>query len=40
VPVADEEILRLELVATPVPLPGGGDIGAVRWSVVDAEATR
>lgn len=40
VPVADETILRLELAPTPVPLPGGGDIGAVRWSVVDADAAR
>lgn len=34
-PVADERVLSLELVAVPVPLPGGGDIGAVRWELVD-----
>lgn len=36
VPVADARILRLELVARPVTLWGGGDIGAVRWELVDA----
>jgi hypothetical protein len=36
VPVADERILTLELRAVPVELPGGGDIGAVRWELVDA----
>jgi hypothetical protein len=36
VPVSDGEVLRLELEADPVELPGGGDIGAVRWVVVDA----
>lgn len=36
VPVADREVLALELVAQPAELPGGGDIGAVRWRVVDA----
>jgi hypothetical protein len=36
VPVADERLLTLELAAVPVPLPGGGDIGAVRWELVDA----
>jgi hypothetical protein len=36
VPVADREVLRLELAADPAELPGGGDIGAVRWAVVDA----
>jgi len=36
VPVADARILRLELVARPVSLWGGGDIGAVRWELVDA----
>lgn len=36
VPVADRRILTLELAARPVELPGGGDIGAVRWEIVDA----
>ena len=36
VPVADVRLLTLELAASPVELPGGGDIGAVRWEVVDA----
>ena len=34
VPVTDEELLSLEVVAVPVELPGGGDIGAVRWELV------
>jgi hypothetical protein len=38
VPVADRAILSLDLVAGPVELPGGGDIGAVRWEIVAAEA--
>lgn len=38
VPVADRAILTLELAAVLVELPGGGDIGAVRWELVDAEA--
>jgi hypothetical protein len=38
VPVADERILSLELRAVPVELPGGGDIGAVRWELVGADA--
>jgi hypothetical protein len=38
VPVADEELLTLDLAAAPVELPGGGDIGAVRWGIADAEA--
>jgi len=38
VPVADRAILRLDLAAEPVELPGGGDIGAVRWELVDAES--
>jgi hypothetical protein len=38
VPVADRAILTLDLAAVPVELPGGGDIGAVRWTLVDAEA--
>lgn len=38
VPVADERLLSLELVAVPVELPGGGEIGAVRWTLVSAEA--
>lgn len=33
VPVADDELLTLELRARPVELPGGGDIGAVRWEL-------
>ena len=37
-PVADERLLTLQLVARPVELPGGGDIGAVRWELVSAEA--
>ena len=36
VPVADRAILSLELAARPVELPGGGDIGAVTWELVDA----
>ena len=36
VPVADERLLSLELAALPVELPGGGEIGAVRWELVDA----
>lgn len=35
-PVADERVLSLHLTAVPVQLPGGGDIGAVRWELVDA----
>jgi hypothetical protein len=38
VPVADERLLSLDLAAVPVQLPGGGDIGAVRWELVDASA--
>jgi len=38
VPVADEQVLTLELEAIPVELPGGGDIGAVRWELVAANA--
>jgi hypothetical protein len=36
VPVADRELLWLELAARPVELPGGGEIGAVRWQLVEA----
>lgn len=36
VPVADRTVLRLELVAEPVELPGGGDIGAVEWELREA----
>jgi hypothetical protein len=36
VPVADERLLLLELAARPVTLPGGGEIGAVRWELVGA----
>ena len=38
VPVADVRVLSLELEAVPVELPGGGDIGAVRWELVSADA--
>lgn len=38
VPVADQRVLTLELAARPVELPGGGDIGAVTWELVDASA--
>lgn len=38
VPVADREVLRLDLEARMAELPGGGDIGAVRWEIVDADA--
>ena len=36
VPVTDERVLSLDLAAVPVELPGGGDIGAVRWEIVAA----
>ncbi|CAN5513154.1 hypothetical protein BH23CHL10_BH23CHL10_15920 [soil metagenome] len=38
VPVADAQVLAISLVARPVELFGGGDIGAVRWELVDAVA--
>jgi hypothetical protein len=38
VPVADELLLTLDLASTAVELPGGGDIGARRWELVDATA--
>ena len=38
-PVVDSRLLTLELAARPAELPGGGDIGAVRWELVDAEAS-
>lgn len=38
VPVSDERLLTLDLAAQPVELPGGGDIGAVRWELVDVDA--
>jgi hypothetical protein len=38
VPVADQRLLSLELAAQPVELPGGGDVGAVRWELVDASS--
>jgi hypothetical protein len=38
VPVSDRDILTLELVARPVELAGGGNIGAVRWELVSADA--
>ncbi|HEX7173275.1 MAG TPA: hypothetical protein VF365_11805 [Candidatus Limnocylindria bacterium] len=34
VPVTDEQLLSIEVAAVPVELPGGGDIGAVRWELV------
>ena len=37
VPVSDRPVLSLELEAVPVALPGGGDIGAVRWELVDGD---
>lgn len=37
VPVAEETLLTLELEARAVELPGGGDIGAVRWELVAAD---
>lgn len=36
VPVADRRVLTLRLAARTVELPGGGDIGAVSWELVDA----
>lgn len=36
VPVADDELLVLDLVAVAAPLPGGADVGAVRWELVSA----
>ncbi len=38
IPVADREVLRLDLAARPAELPGGGDIGALNWEIVDADA--
>ena len=38
VPVADELVLELELRASPIELAGGGDIGAVHWELVAADA--
>jgi hypothetical protein len=38
VPVADELLLTMDLVARPAELPGGGDIGARRWELVAADA--
>ena len=35
VPVADDRLLTMDLVARPVELPGGGDIGAVRWELTE-----
>ena len=37
VPVSDERLLTIQLSARPVELPGGGDIGAVRWELVSAD---
>jgi hypothetical protein len=37
VPIADRRVLTLDLEARPVELPGGGDIGVVRWELVGAE---
>ena len=39
VPVADERVLTFELEAVPVELPGGGDIGALRWELVAADGS-
>lgn len=36
VPVADERLLSIDLAARPVELLGGGEMGAVRWELVDA----
>jgi hypothetical protein len=38
VPVADERLLTLDLAARSAELPGGGDIGAVRWELVAVHA--
>jgi hypothetical protein len=38
IPVADDTVLMLELRPVPVALPGGGDVGAVRWTLTRAEA--
>ena len=38
VPVADDQVLTFELEAVPVELPGGGDVGAVQWELVAANA--
>jgi hypothetical protein len=38
VPVADDVVLRLELAAGEAPLPGGGSLGALRWTIVEAAA--
>lgn len=40
IPVADAQLLTMELAARRVELPGGGDIGAVRWELVGAESGR
>jgi hypothetical protein len=36
VPVSDELLLTLDMAARAVELPGGGEIGAVRWELVGA----
>lgn len=36
VPVVDRSVLTLDLIARSAELPGGGDIGAVRWEITDA----
>jgi hypothetical protein len=36
IPVPEETLLTIELVGRPVELPGGGDIGALRWELVSA----
>ena len=38
VPVAQETVLNLDLRAVPAPLPGGIDLGARRWRIVEASA--
>lgn len=39
VPVGDRSVLSLDLQAVPAQLPGGGDVGAVRWQIVGADAS-
>ena len=40
VPVARQSVLTLQLRAEPAPLPGGIDLGAQRWRIVNAAASR
>jgi hypothetical protein len=39
VPVGDRTVLSLDLATAPAQLPGGGDVGAVRWQIVGADAS-